>query len=68
MTRREGTNRGQTQKPIKHSVYIGREMLGRYVQSGKKIKAFDASGRPLGDFRVRARALVAIRKARSSRA
>jgi hypothetical protein len=48
---------------FRHSVYIGREMLGRYVQSGTKIKAFDASDRPLGNFRVRARALAAIRKA-----
>jgi hypothetical protein len=55
-------------KPIEHSVYIGREMLGRLVQSGKKIKAFDAGDRPLGSFRVHARALAAIRKARRARA
>jgi predicted phage tail protein len=52
-------------KPIYHSVYIGRERLGRYVQTGpKKYKTFDAKDRPLGNFRVRARALAAIDKAR----
>jgi hypothetical protein len=51
-------------KPIEHSVYIGRQRLGRYVQTGRKnFKAFDAYDRPLGSFRVRARALAAIRKA-----
>jgi hypothetical protein len=35
------------------------------VQTGpKKYKAFDAKDRPLGNFRVRARALAAIDKAR----
>ncbi len=51
-------------KPIEHSVYIGRERLGRYLQNGpKKFKAFDANGRLLGNFRVRKRMLTAIRKA-----
>jgi hypothetical protein len=50
-------------KPIEHSLYFGRERLGRYVQTGpKKYKAFDANDRPLGNFRVRARMLAAIRR------
>jgi hypothetical protein len=54
-------------KPIKHSVYIGRERLGRYVQTdSRNFKAFDAKDRPLGRFRIRARALAAIRKAARS--
>jgi len=55
-------------KLLEHSVYIGRERLGRYVQTDrKKYKAFDANNRPLGNFRVRERALAAIRKARKAR-
>jgi hypothetical protein len=51
-------------KPIEHSVYIGRERLGRYVQADRnKYKAFDANDDPLGNFRVRARMLAAIDKA-----
>jgi hypothetical protein len=50
--------------PIEHSLYLGRKRLGQYVQLGhKRFKAFDADDRPLGNFRVRARALAAIRKA-----
>jgi hypothetical protein len=53
------------QKPVEHSVYLGRERLGRYVQINKKqFKAFDAHDKPLGNFRLRMRALAAIRKAR----
>ena len=52
------------QKPVEHSLYFGRERLGRYVQlDRKRFKAFDACDRPLGNFRVRTRALAAIRKA-----
>jgi len=59
---RSGTAR---RKQKEHSVYIGRERLGRYVQTfRKKYRAFDAYDRQLGTFRVRARALAAIRKAR----
>jgi hypothetical protein len=59
-----GTDTAQEQKPIEHSVYIGRERLGRYVQTGtKKFEAFDAKDRPLGNFRVRERMLAVIRKA-----
>lgn len=51
-------------KPIEHSVYLGRERLGRYVQMDRKrFEAFDPRDRPLGNFRVRSRALTAIRKA-----
>ena len=50
--------------PKELSVYIGRERIGRYLQTDmKKFKAFDAKDRLLGSFRVRARALAAIRKA-----
>jgi hypothetical protein len=64
MTLPRGTHTARQRKPIKHSVYIGRERLGRYVQTGRrKYKAFDANDRPLGNFRVCTRALAAIRKA-----
>jgi hypothetical protein len=57
------------QKPVEHSLYFGRERLGRYVQlDRKRFKAFDARDRPLGNFRVRTRALAAIRKAWARRA
>ena len=53
-----------TLKRIEASVYIGRERLGRCVQvERKKYMAFDENDRALGSFRVRARALAAIRKA-----
>lgn len=52
---------------VEHSVYLGRERLGRYVQTDRRqFKVFDANDRPLGNFRVRARALAAIRKAARS--
>jgi hypothetical protein len=56
-------------KPIEHSVYIGRERLGRYAQTDReRFEAFDALDRTLGNFRIRARALAAIRKAWTRRA
>jgi len=59
-----GAEKTARQKPIEHSLYLGRERLGRYVQMGhKRFKAFDALNRPLGKFRIRGRALAAIRKA-----
>ena len=59
-----GTDKAPREKPIEHSVYLGRERLGRYVRiDRKRYKAFDARDRPLGNFRIRARALAAIRKA-----
>jgi hypothetical protein len=52
------------QEPIEHSLYYGRERLGWYLQiDRKRFRAFDALDCPLGNFRVRARALTAIRKA-----
>jgi predicted phage tail protein len=55
-------------KDIAHSVYVGRERLGRYVQTDwKKYTAFDANDRQLGNFRIRSRALAAIRKAQAKR-
>jgi hypothetical protein len=51
-------------KPIEHSLYFGRERLGRYVKVDRKtFKAFNSKNRRLGTFRTRARALAAIRKA-----
>jgi hypothetical protein len=59
-----GALRALRQEPIEHSLYLGRERLGRYVQMDhKRFKAFDQHDRFLGNFRVRARALAAIRKA-----
>jgi hypothetical protein len=59
-----GARNALRQKPIEHSLYCGRERLGRYVQiDRRRFKAFDAHDRPLGNFRIRARALAAIRKA-----
>lgn len=58
------TQKHPKRRPIEHSVYLGRERLGRYVQTDRKrFKAYDAINRSLGNFRVRARALSAIRKA-----
>jgi hypothetical protein len=48
-------------EPIERFVYIGRQYLGRYVQSGKKkFEAFDARRRSLGVFRSAAKSLAAI--------
>jgi hypothetical protein len=64
-----GADKATQLKPIEHSPYLGRERLGRYVQTDhKRFKAFDALDRPLGNFLVRARALAAIRKAWRRRA
>jgi hypothetical protein len=58
-----GTQSVQRQKPIEHSLYLGRERLGRYVQiDRRRFAAFDARDRHLGNFRIRKRALAAIRK------
>jgi hypothetical protein len=52
------------QKPIEHSLYFGRERLGRYVKIDREtFKAFDFKNRRLGSFRTRAGALAAIREA-----
>jgi hypothetical protein len=59
-----GVGSALRQKPIQHSLYLGRERLGRYAQTDRKtFKAFDSHDRLLGNFRKRARALAAIRKA-----
>jgi hypothetical protein len=51
-------------QPLFHSVYVGRERTGKYVQVDRnKFEAFDANDEPLGNFRVRARMLAAIDKA-----
>jgi hypothetical protein len=51
-------------KRLEHSVYLGRERLGRYVKAKRKpYTAFDANNRVLGRFRTRAKALMAIRTA-----
>lgn len=64
-----GANKAEGQKPIEHSLYHGRERLGRYVRVGHNgFQAFDAFDRPLGKFRIRERALAAIRKAWARRA
>jgi hypothetical protein len=61
-----GVRAAVRQKPIEHSLYFGRERLGRYVKINRTtFKAFDAKNRRLGSFRSRARALAAIRKARA---
>lgn len=55
-------------QPIKHSVYIGRQRLGRYQEIVcKRYQAFDADERPLGGFRTRRKALAAIRKTQEIR-
>lgn len=61
-----GDRRSSWLKPIEHSLYLGRERLGWYVQiDHKRFRAFDALDRPLGNFRIRTRALAAIRNARA---
>jgi hypothetical protein len=38
-------------EPVRRSVYVGRIMLGRYVQTDEKhFEAFVANGRSLGNF------------------
>jgi hypothetical protein len=64
MTVSPGSSKTASWKPIEHSLYLGRERLGRYVQTERKLfKAFDAHDRPLGIFLTRVRALAAIAKA-----
>jgi hypothetical protein len=48
-------------KPIHHSVYVGRERLGRYLQTApKRFAAFDARDRLLGKFKKQKDACAAI--------
>jgi hypothetical protein len=48
-------------EPLDHSVYLGRERLGRYSRIGQKLyAAFDAKDRLLGRFKRRKDAYAAI--------
>ncbi|MEJ1937729.1 hypothetical protein WDZ92_46650, partial [Nostoc sp. NIES-2111] len=48
-------------EPLEHSVYCGRQRLGRYSQTGKKsYAAFDARDRFLGQFKSRRAAYAAV--------
>lgn len=51
-------------EPLEHSVYLGRERLGRYLQTApKRFAAFDARDRLLGDFKKQKDACAAIANA-----
>jgi hypothetical protein len=55
-------------EPLEHSVYLGRERLGRYSRIGPKLfAAFDAKDRLLGEFKKRKDAYVAVSVAHSAR-
>lgn len=55
-------------EPLEHSVYYGRQRLGRYDRIAKKLyAAFDALDRPLGKFKTRAQAYAAVSAARHVR-
>jgi hypothetical protein len=48
-------------EPLEHSVYFGRERLGRYSRIGPKLyAAFDADDRLLGKFKRRKDAYAAV--------
>jgi hypothetical protein len=48
-------------EPLEHSVYFGRERLGRYSRIGQKLyAAFDAKDRFLGKFKRRKDAYAAV--------
>ena len=48
-------------EPVEHSVYLGRERLGRYSRIGPKLYiAFDAKDRLLGEFKRRKDAYAAV--------
>jgi hypothetical protein len=52
---------------LEHSVYLGRERLGRYSRIGPKLyAAFDAKDRLLGEFKRRKDAYAAVSIARSA--
>ena len=56
-------------EPLEHSVYLGRERLGRYSRIGPKLyTAFDAKDRLLGEFKKRKDAYAAVSIASSSKA
>jgi len=51
-------------EPLEHSVYLGRERLGRYSRIGQeRYAAFDARDRLLGEFRRRKDAYAAVANA-----
>ena len=51
-------------EPLNHSVYVGRQFLGRYERvSAKQYAAYGANGRRLGTFGKRSAALAAIGRA-----
>ncbi|WP_168207260.1 hypothetical protein [Tardiphaga sp. vice278] len=51
--------------PLDHSVYLGRERLGRYLQTApRRFAAFDARDRLLGDFKKQRDACAAIAASR----
>src|SRR5258707_10154894 len=52
---------------LEHSVYLGRERLGRYSRVGPKLyAAFDRKDRFLGEFKSRKHAYAAVSIARSA--
>jgi hypothetical protein len=54
-------------EPLEHSVYLGRERLGRYSRIGPKLyAAFDAKDRLLGEFKKRKDAYAAVSIARNA--
>lgn len=54
-------------EPLEHSVYLGRERLGRYSRISPKLyAAFDASDRLLGEFKKRKDAYTAVSIASSA--
>jgi hypothetical protein len=51
-------------EPLEHSVYLGRERLGRYSRIGPKLyAAFDTDDRLLGEFKRRKDAYAAVSNA-----
>jgi hypothetical protein len=48
-------------EPLEHSVYCGRQRLGRYARVGpKKYAAYDAGDRLLGEYKSRKEAYSAV--------
>ena len=53
-------------EPVEHSVYSGRERLGRYLRTApRRFAAYDAADRPLGIFKKQKDACAAISHARA---
>jgi hypothetical protein len=50
-----------TFEPVRRSVYIGRQYMGQYEQTGPKaFEASDATGQPIGVFATTKDAVTAI--------